>query len=102
MKKILNIFLLSGSLLFNSACSPEDAATAVAVGAGLVYVASIDTNDGFYQNGQYYYRTNSCNRNYEYRDAYGRYYYPSDCYQRNGHYFISFGAALAFGLLVFK
>jgi hypothetical protein len=102
MKKLLSSFILALSLMINTACSPEDAATAVAVGAGLVYVASIDNNNSHYQNGYYYYRTNSCNRNYEYFDAYGRQYYSSDCYYRNGSYYISFGVALAVGLLIYK
>jgi hypothetical protein len=76
--------------------------TAVAVGAVFIYVASIDKNDYTYQNGSYYYRTNSCNRNYEYFDASGNQYYPSNCINNNGRYYVSFGLLLAAGLLIYK
>lgn len=102
MKKLIISFSLISTLLTTSACSPEDAATAAGVGAGLLLVASISHQDSRVYNGNYYYRTPGCNRNFEYYDAYGRVYYPYDCRQDNGKYWVSFGTILALGLLVYR
>lgn len=86
MKKLLNILLISLSLLQFQSCTEEEVALTTAIALVAFY-----GNYSHTYNGDYYYSVTNCNYDY-YFDAYsGRRVYPVDCryYSQWDSYYVS-------------